>query len=159
MLEQARSRGVRPDDKATVLIELGRAALGAGDPATARRQFEQALEIEPQAPQAHANLGLCRMLQNDPETAARHYRDALALAPNEPTINRMLSQALLQPGPQRDPAAARDAARRAARLAPRDPDAWESLARSCDALGDARGAAEARLQLTQLAARARERGR
>jgi Flp pilus assembly protein TadD len=126
--------------------------MGTGDFEAARRELLEALKVEPLAPEAHANLGLVSVQERDAATAVGHYGQALKLAPNEPTIQRLMAAALLEPGPKRNPEAARQAARRATRLAPRDAAAWEALARACDGLNDARCAAEARGHIRQLLA-------
>jgi len=158
MLEKALASGVRADDRAAVLIELGRVGLGSGDRSAALDWFAQALRVEPLSPEAHANLGLLSLMEKSTPAAVGHFNAALRLAPNEPWINRMLAMALIEEGHHQDLAAARQAADRAARLNPSDRAAWEALSRACDGLRDRACAEQARQKLRQLKAGAAASG-
>ena len=84
LLESARD--VEPDN-AMIWINLGAAYLGNPVLATPDQQiqaisaFEQALALDPQAPNVHYNLGLIFVDRNEPDLAAAAFRKATQVDP------------------------------------------------------------------------------
>ncbi|MFL7807151.1 MAG: tetratricopeptide repeat protein, partial [Anaerolineae bacterium] len=70
-----------PEQKAQAHAQLGRVFLERGDLLRARDQFEAALKLVPDYPDAHAYLGHVWSLLGEPAHAEAHLRQAIDLAP------------------------------------------------------------------------------
>jgi len=68
------------------LFLQGEQYLDAGDPEAAAQAFLGALALQPDWPEALANLGFAREQQGLAGEAEAHYRSALALQPDNPTV-------------------------------------------------------------------------
>jgi tetratricopeptide (TPR) repeat protein len=73
----------REPAKASLREVLGRAYFAAARLEPARRQFEQALDLNPADDYAHFGMGRCLERQGRLPSAAKHYKLACALAPRE----------------------------------------------------------------------------
>lgn len=78
------------------LYRTGEQHLQAGALAEAAAAFRQALELNPQFAEAHANLGYVQELGGDPAAAEACYRQALELAPDNATVHLNLGALLTQ---------------------------------------------------------------
>ena len=76
----------RAPHDATLLALLGDAALGAGDAASARRAYEDALETDPARRDARAGLGIALLDAGLPERAGRELEAAIALGRPTPGL-------------------------------------------------------------------------
>ena len=81
-------------DQAIALFHLGAEQLQQQDHAAAEQSFRQALVLDPQFAEAHANLGYLCDLAGALVEAEAHYRRAQALAPGNATIHLNLGALL-----------------------------------------------------------------
>jgi Tfp pilus assembly protein PilF len=95
----------------------GDAALGAGDAATAEREYIAAATLDSSDAKAQIGQGRVADLNHQPNTAAAHYRKALELDPKALSAALALGEALNDAG---DKSAARQAFGRATEIAPAD---------------------------------------
>jgi superkiller protein 3 len=61
-------------------------------------QFQKALEINPNNPEAHQNLGKALLAKGQVDEAIAHFQRALEISPNYPDTHDNLGKALLQKG-------------------------------------------------------------
>ncbi|HSD40734.1 MAG TPA: tetratricopeptide repeat protein [Burkholderiales bacterium] len=109
----------------------------AGDPATAERELEEAIALEPGNVTSHNYLGIVRQKLGRLEDAAAAYRAALAIAPDDPLVASNYGNCLLAKG---EVEAAIDLLRRSVGREPRNPVAHNNLGSALNAAGDVRGA-------------------
>ena len=76
------------------LFHQGEQFLDAGDPEAAAQAFQEALALQPDWPEALANLGFARELQGLAGEAEMHYRHALTLQPDNATMHLNLGALL-----------------------------------------------------------------
>ena len=121
-----------PEPGAREWFEAG-CALEARDPAEARRAYERALELAPDHPEAHLNLG--RLLHEEGSLAAAeaHYRSALAVLPESATAAFNLGVVLEDLG-KNEPAI--EAYRQAVTSDPGFADAHYNLSRLYESRGE-----------------------
>jgi ADP-heptose:LPS heptosyltransferase len=115
----------RRNDDAVALEYLGVIASKAHRHDDAERLLTRALELNPEAPEFHNNLGLLRHAQADMEQAAACYRRALQLAPDNAAAHNNLGLALYESGRLE---AAIASFREAVRLSPEFAEAHWNLA-------------------------------
>ena len=106
--------------------------LEAVSPAEAREAYERALELDPEHPDAHVNLGRLLHEGGKPAEAESHYRLALAARPEDATAAFNLGVALEDLGRAQD---ALSAYERAAEIDPANADAHFNAASLCEHLG------------------------
>jgi len=97
--------GAGPSSELTADLQHGQAALRTGDQATAAREFQAALKLDPSNVEAHANLGAIAFFRGDCRTAEPHFRDALRSAPDLIRAKALLAvceRRLGEPGAQAD---------------------------------------------------------
>lgn len=99
----------------------------------ARDAYRRALELEPEHPDAHLNLGRLLHEDGDPAAAAEHYRSAVRARPSDATAHFNLGVALEDLGRPREAAASY---RRAIGLDPAYADAHYNLAGLAEREGD-----------------------
>jgi tetratricopeptide (TPR) repeat protein len=104
----------------------------AFDSKRAIEAYEKALQIEPDHPDAHINLGRLLHESGAAGAAEEHYRRALASRPNDPTAAFNLGVSLEDLGRR---AEALDAYEKALSLDPRNADAHWNAANLCENLG------------------------
>jgi tetratricopeptide (TPR) repeat protein len=80
--------GFRPD---MVHVMLGAIAYRRGDPTRASRHYCQALEINPEAYEAHLNLGIVLEEKGRAPEAFRHYQRVLEIRPGETIAQNRLT--------------------------------------------------------------------
>lgn len=86
--------GDRTDDSVVAIFRRGEAQLQARELQAAEQVFRQAVVLDPQFAEAHANLGyVLNQLGNDAE-ALSHYRRALEIAPDNATVHLNLGALL-----------------------------------------------------------------
>jgi len=102
------------------------------DPRAAIEAYRKALEIDPDHPDAHINLGRLLHESGDAAAAEEHYRKALAARPNDPTAAFNLGVSLEDLGRKADALAAYE---RAVSLDPNNADAHWNTANLCESLG------------------------
>jgi Flp pilus assembly protein TadD len=117
--------------RADALVETGRAV-------DAVAVYRLALEIAPDDPRIHLNLGIAQRAAGDLAGAIDSYRRSAALAPDDPLALVNLGIALADGG---DTLSAERALRRAIEIAPTEPLAHYNLANYALVRGDAAGAA------------------
>jgi hypothetical protein len=83
--------------KARGYFHLGQ-AYAANDSIRARQLYERGLEIEPDNPDGHTNLGLVLLSQGDPENALGHLHKALLLGGQQPLVWNNIGVAELRRG-------------------------------------------------------------
>jgi tetratricopeptide (TPR) repeat protein len=123
--------------------------LHEGQVSNAVAQFDQALAIMPEYPEAYYNLGRAFLTNHQPDVALECLQKAAALAPDVAQINFTLGETLLQQG-RTD--AAREYLQKALRLRPDFPEAHYKLANALVEEGRAPEAVahyESALQLRQ----------
>jgi hypothetical protein len=116
------------------------ANLVVGDPDGAIRALERALELEPDDPRMHSNLGSLLFVRGELTRAEHHLSEAVRLAPGSVEARVNLAGPLAALG-RLDEAEA--ALRTAVRLAPDDPLAWRNLGLVLEAGGRAEEAVAA----------------
>ncbi len=79
-------------------IEEGNRAENAGDLATARARYEDAVRAAPDHAAAHLNLGIARFAVGDTAGAIASYERALAIEPRQPFVNYNYAMALRAQG-------------------------------------------------------------
>jgi tetratricopeptide (TPR) repeat protein len=79
-------------------VEAGLQARAAGDLDRAAREFQRVVELAPDLPAAHVNLGSVYFQKKDYERATAPLRRALQLNPELPGAQQMLGTALLAQG-------------------------------------------------------------
>jgi cytochrome c-type biogenesis protein CcmH/NrfG len=72
------------------------------DIASAKSLLEQAVQIDPQEPEAWYDLGRVAVRSGDPKTAIRHFARALTLSPEHPGATYQLARALRTEGREAD---------------------------------------------------------
>jgi Tfp pilus assembly protein PilF len=87
---------------------LGRAYYQSGQPAAARAQFAEVLEIDPTNDYAHFGLALCLARVGEPKLAAGHLRLALAMRPGVAAYEEALARLTGTAPPDADAAGRRD---------------------------------------------------
>jgi Flp pilus assembly protein TadD len=112
----------------------------AGDAATAERELEAAIALEPGNVTSHNYLGVVRQQLGRLEDAAAAYQAGLALAPDDPVIASNYGNCLLAKG---EIEAAIELLRRSVGREPRNPVAQNNLGSALSAAGDVRGAIDA----------------
>jgi len=95
------------------------------DPASARKGYERAIEIDPDLADAHVNLGRLLHQEGDPAAAVVRYRAAIDLAPDDAVAHFNLGLALEDTA---GAVAAREAYERAIEIDPSFADAHWNLA-------------------------------
>jgi tetratricopeptide (TPR) repeat protein len=85
--------------KGSVSEALGRAYYQSGQPAAARAQFAEVLEIDPTNDYAHFGLALCLARVGEPKLAAGHLRLALAMRPGVAAYEEALARLTAAPPP------------------------------------------------------------
>jgi len=68
---------------AEIRYQYGRHLMGKGDMRTAQEQLEQALQLDPLNPRAHARLGMAQFYLGKDALAERSYRTALSINPGD----------------------------------------------------------------------------
>jgi len=116
-----------------------RAALDAGDLATAERLTREAIEANAEDALAHAYLGSILAGRGEANEALAHYRAAVTLRPNEAIFHNELGNALARVG---DFEAAETSLREAARLSDASPEINNNLGNILRGLGRHPEAAE-----------------
>ena len=106
--------------------------LEAVSPAEAREAYERALELDPEHPDAHVNLGRLLHEGGNAGVAETHYRHALAARPEDATAAFNLGVALEDLGRAEEALAAYE---RAAELDPSNADAHFNAASVCEQAG------------------------
>ncbi|HSD53513.1 MAG TPA: tetratricopeptide repeat protein [Burkholderiales bacterium] len=109
----------------------------AGDPATAERELEEAIALEPGNVTSHNYLGMVRQQLGRLEDAAAAYRAALTISPDDPLVATNYGNCLLAKG---EIDAAIELLRRSVGREPRNPVAQNNLGSALNAAGDVRGA-------------------
>ncbi|MEM7052684.1 MAG: tetratricopeptide repeat protein [Acidobacteriota bacterium] len=97
-VERYRRAQSRAPDFLPLPLRLGRAHLDLGDGAEARRAFERALELDPQAAAGHEGLGRVAAMEGDAAAAVAAFERALELEPRASGVYYALSQALRELG-------------------------------------------------------------
>jgi choline-sulfatase len=99
-LDRFEPEGGNPADYAAQmeLADEARDALGTGDFARAQQLLETALQVLPDAPHIHANLGLALSAQGRSPEALQHFERALALAPDDSNLRSTYGMLLVQLG-------------------------------------------------------------
>jgi Flp pilus assembly protein TadD len=135
--ERAIEEGLRGDSLAEAHTALGNALSELGRLDEARKEHEQALEIDPNQHQAWVNLGVVHRLQGDLDEAERCYREALRIAPEYAELHASLGALhIFRDEPER----AIDALRHSISLNPQLPIAHANLAMALAMVGDFPGA-------------------
>lgn len=147
LLEAALRRAPR---HSAVLVALGQACLGEGDPAAALRVLRRAVVAAPALAAAHGTLALALAEQGQHAEARASAQRAVRLAPEDPRLWLGLGRAQLACG---EAAAAGDAFEQATRVGPADPEAWFCLGVARQLAGDLAAAEQA---WSQALARANE---
>ena len=106
--------------------------LEAVSPAEAREAYERALELDPEHPDAHVNLGRLLHEAGNAGYAETHYRKALAARPEDATAAFNLGVALEDLGRAEEALAIYE---RAAEIDPSNADAYFNAARLCEQAG------------------------
>jgi tetratricopeptide (TPR) repeat protein len=106
--------------------------LEAVSPAEAREAYERALELDPEHPDAHVNLGRLLHEGGNAGAAETHYREALTARPEDATAAFNLGVALEDLGRAEE---ALSAYERAAEIDPGNADAHFNAASVCEHLG------------------------
>ena len=86
------------DDQALLVdadYAAGRAALKAGDPATALRRYQAALKRFPDAADVHNELGFTHRKLRQMDKAFEHYKRALAIKPDHRGAHEYIGEAYL----------------------------------------------------------------
>jgi tetratricopeptide (TPR) repeat protein/SAM-dependent methyltransferase len=109
----------------------------AGDPATAERELEEAIALEPGNVTSHNYLGIVRQQLGRLEDAAAAYKTALAIAPDDPYVAANYGNCLLARG---EIDGAIEWLRRSVGREPRNPVAHNNLGSALNAAGDVGGA-------------------
>jgi tetratricopeptide (TPR) repeat protein len=104
----------------------------ASDSKRAIEAYRKALEIDPEHPDAHINLGRLLHEAGDAASAEEHYRKALASRPNDPTAAFNLGVSLEDLDRRTD---ALEAYEKAVSLDPSNADAHWNAANLCENLG------------------------
>lgn len=86
---------LEPENPAN-LDALGQVYFKLGDPGSARRHYQRALQQDPDYAPAHLHLGLVALLEGDTATARQRFRRVLDLAPDSPAAEQ--AQRLLEGG-------------------------------------------------------------
>jgi tetratricopeptide (TPR) repeat protein len=94
--------------KGSVCEALGRAYYQSGQPAAARAQFAEVLELDPTNDYAHFGLALCLARVGEPKLAAGHLRLALAMRPGVAAYEEALARLTGTAPPDADAAGRRD---------------------------------------------------
>jgi tetratricopeptide (TPR) repeat protein len=102
------------------------------DPTRAIEAYRQALELDPDHPDAHINLGRLLHEAGDAAAAEEHYRKALGARPGDATAAFNLGVSLEDLGRKADALAAYE---RAVTLDPGNADAHWNAAHLCESLG------------------------
>jgi tetratricopeptide (TPR) repeat protein len=105
------------------------------DDGMAIKYLEDALELEPDNPLLHAEMGRVIAETGDLPSAQAHYERAAALSPSDPVYWRLLAEFALDKQIQVRELAL-PAARSAVLLAPHDPECLDLLAKTLISLGD-----------------------
>lgn len=109
----------------------------AGDPATAERELEAAIALEPGNATSHNYLGVVRQQLGRLADAAAAYQAGLAVAPDDPFLASNYGNCLLAQG---EIETAIEWLRRSVGREPRNPVAHNNLGSALNAAGDVRGA-------------------
>ncbi|MDR1990987.1 MAG: tetratricopeptide repeat protein [Acidobacteriaceae bacterium] len=117
------SAGMTPT--AAAHFNLGTALTLAGQSAAAIREYERALELRPEYPQAHTNLGSLLLQSGHLDEAMQHLQEALRLDPENAQANFSAGVGAAQ---QNHTDAAVTYFRRALKAQPEFPDAMVNLA-------------------------------
>ncbi|HIK16198.1 MAG TPA: tetratricopeptide repeat protein [Leptolyngbyaceae cyanobacterium M33_DOE_097] len=104
--QAALSQPIQARLKLGVLTNWGSLRLAGNDATTAKKLFEQSLQIEPTFAIGHYNLGLALKQLGDLAGAISHYQQAIALNPNYADAHQNLAVALLRAGQVRESVAA-----------------------------------------------------
>ena len=103
---------------------LGKALVNAGRPSDAVAHYEEAIRLQPTAPEPHYNLGLALAKLGRPAEAAARYEEALHLQPDYAEAHNNLGNLLLNAGRLEEAATHYD---KAARLKPDFAEAHSNL--------------------------------
>lgn len=87
----ARARTMEPQ-KGSIREALARAYYASGQHASARAEFEAALEIDPTNDYAHFGLALCLERTGEFDGARRHVKLAVAMRPDDDNYRRALAR-------------------------------------------------------------------
>jgi Flp pilus assembly protein TadD/mono/diheme cytochrome c family protein len=132
------SAGLKPSAAAHFI--MGTALTLAGQASAAVREFERALEMRPDYPQAHTNLGSLLLQSGRRDEAMTHLAEALRLDPNNAQAHFSAGVGAVQSGQRAEGIAH---FRRALELQPDFPDAMVNLAWTLATADDSSAAAEA----------------
>lgn len=113
--------------------------VSTGDPPTARREFEAALELDPNHAWARQGLGSVAIAEGRFEEALTHYQQALTIDPSFAEVHNKVANLHVALG-QTDEAKA--AWKRAMAAAPDDHHAYMNMGAALSMDGDLQGAAE-----------------
>lgn len=146
----ALARASEPQQREILLVGLGEALERRGDVEMAVRAYEDALRLVPESPQALGHLAIARRLAGDLDGAIsawksyldRQPRDSAAVERLEEVLRLQAELRLLEKETQGEDGAAA---------------AWDALARSRRAAGDAQGALAARRRAAALSPKDPER--
>ncbi|WP_300298055.1 tetratricopeptide repeat protein [Ferrovibrio sp.] len=123
----------RRSDHAGAWLQLGDCLRRLGDAPGALDAARRAVQLAPQAPECHNNLGGLLAAQGDHATALMHFDQALQLRPNYPMAMVNKAGSLRETGQAE---AALALARQAVQLTQGHPDAWLAQAQALHVLGD-----------------------
>jgi len=116
----------------TLYLRLGRVYSEQGNEEKAADCFKQALQIDPNATEAHRNLALILQRQGDLEEAIKHHHEVLRVDPNDFSTRHNLGVALALQEKFEEAVAQLS---EAARLDPSSANARRNLARALAKLG------------------------
>ncbi len=85
-----------PQQSAQEYFQLGNSYVKQGQFTEAETAYKQAIALEPENPDYHANLGVTYYSMQRLDDAVASYRTALRFAPQDAQINYLLGAALLQ---------------------------------------------------------------
>jgi Flp pilus assembly protein TadD len=109
-----------PQAAARLLQEASK-ALSLGQPSSAERLLDHALELAPDNAEAHRLMGIAALMTGAHSKAIDHLRSALARLPNDARVNMTLGSALVDTGANED---GLTHLKRACELAPKNAEAW-----------------------------------
>jgi Tfp pilus assembly protein PilF len=113
------------DERITMLLAEGRAALERGDEAAARTSFEKVLALAPQHADAHTFLGFLDSNSGDIRSAEKHFAAAAIATPFSPSAHNNYGAILLRAGRTQLAAAQFE---KSLKLDPNQPSALVNLA-------------------------------
>lgn len=113
-----------PTPTADQLFDAANRQMRAGEWAAAEASLRDLLSLDPDLPEAHANLAYLLEILGHPAAAENHYRQALNGMPDQPQTHINLGALLAA---QKRDVEAEAAYRRALQLDPASPAAWSNL--------------------------------